>query len=105
MSYVWGERNTYKMNDPLNETRKLPNGEEHTICKDCLECITCGTCKCGKSTFQFEHLEHAIQHMTVNSKLYKAIKKEVKTRGNWKDAPRGWFAAGKKNPTNFKKEE
>lgn len=69
-----------RINDPLNETRK--NG--HTICKDCLECITCGTCTCGKSTFQFEHLEHAIHSMTNRSKLYNIIKKEIKARGHWK---------------------
>ena len=78
-----------KLNDPLNETRKLPNGEYHVICKDCKNCITCGVCTCGKSTFQFEHLEHAIQGMTVNTRLYKAIKKELKKRGHWKNKPRG----------------
>lgn len=83
-----------RLNDPLNYKTK----DGHVVCKDCGECITCGVCTCGKSTFQFEHLEHAIQHMTVNTKLYKAIKAELKKRGHWKDAPRGWYAAGNKNP-------
>jgi hypothetical protein len=59
-------------------------------------------CKCGKSTFDMAHLEHAIKNMTVGTKLYKIIKEEIKQRGHWKGQPRGWYASGKKNPINFK---
>lgn len=83
-------------NDPLNY--QTDNG--HVVCKDCYECITCGTCKCNKSTFQFEHLEHAIKNMTKDSKLYKTIKEEIKKRGHWKNLPRGWKVAGKESPLN-----
>lgn len=69
---------------------------------NCGECITCGVCRCGKNLIMLAHLEHAIKNMTPRSRLFKIIKTELKSRGHWKDKPRGFYVAGKKNPSNFK---
>jgi len=66
-----------------------PNDSGHTICQDCTECIECGLCKCGKSILNFAHLIHAIHTMKNQSRLFKAIKKEMQLRGYWKNKSRG----------------
>jgi len=62
---------------------------DHQICKNCLECIDCGLCKCGKGTLEFKHIEHAIRNAGEQSRLWLAIKNEVKRRGHWKNLPKG----------------
>lgn len=71
-----------------------PNDSGHTICRDCLECIDCGLCSCGKSTFSFKHMEHAIRSMTPRSRLFNVVKREMQRRGHWKNLARGVHAPG-----------